>query len=386
MGPIEQKGSSGGDQLTAEISASAIRTNLKLLRRLLAPSTKLCAVVKANCYGHGLAMLLGVISEMADCLAVTTAGEALELRRLGYEGGVLTFFPPSSYGQEESLCGLLDELIAKQITLTIVSPQEVDAVSIAAGRVGRSAEVHVKIDTGMTRGGTPADRAPALIEKIRSVEGVQLAGLYTHFATADEADKDFTRQQLKRFLATVEAVGGRSGLTLHAANSAAAIDLPETHLDMIRPGIAVYGLQPSDQMHTKLPLRPAMRLWGRLMQVKDVAARSRCGYGLTYTFQRDSRVGLVPMGYADGYLRCLSNKATMRVRNRDVPIRGRVSMDQIIIDLTDVTEAKPGDMVEIISADPTAPHSAENLARLAGTISYEIVSRIGPRARRVLVD
>ena len=154
---------------------------------------------------------------------------------------------------------------------------------------------------------------------------------------------------------------------------------------MIRPGIALYGYQPSDQISTRLPLRPCLRLTGRLMQVKDVPAGSRCGYGLTYRFDRPSRTGLVPVGYGDGYLRSLSNRATMRIRGRDVPIRGRVAMDQIIIDLTDVAGAKVGDEVEIISSDPSAPHSVENLARLAGTIPYEITVRLGRRVRRRLV-
>ena len=179
---------------------------------------------------------------------------------------------------------------------------------------------------------------------------------------------------------------GSSGLILHAANSAAIIDMPGTHLHMVRPGIAVYGYQSSDDMLNRAELRPSLRLTGRLMQVKPVAAGSRCGYGLTYTFTRPGRIGLVPVGYADGYLRCFSNRAQMRIAGRDVPVRGRVSMDQTIIDLTDMPEAKAGDEVEIISPNPSDPHSVENLARLAGTIPYEITCHLGNRVRRKLVD
>lgn len=372
--------------LTAEISASAVSANLAALRGLLPPGTGLCAVVKADCYGHGLELLLGAIGRAADCLAVATAREAIELRRMGYERPILMFFPPGACAEGQELREALGELISRQVTLTLVSPEDVDAVAAAAGRLGAEAEVHVKIDTGMSRGGVLPGAAPELIEKLRSQEAVKLTGLYTHFAAADEADKTFTHQQLQRFMDTVGACGGRAGLTLHAANSAATIDLPETHLDMVRPGIAIYGYQPSDQMQTHLPLRPALRLTGRLMQVKDVPAGARCGYGLSYTFRRPGRVGLVPVGYADGYLRCLSNIATMRVGRHDAPIRGRVSMDQVIIDLSDCPEARVGDEVEIISPDPAAPHSAENLARLAGTIPYEITCLLGRCARRVLVD
>jgi len=164
------------------------------------------------------------------------------------------------------------------------------------------------------------------------------------------------------------------------------VDLPETHLEMVRPGIAVYGYQPSDEMHVRLPLQPCLRLTGRLMQVRPMPAGSRCGYGLRHTFERDSRVGLVPVGYADGYLRCLTNKTVMRVRGQLVPARGTISMDQTIVDLTDVPSAAVGDEVEIISPDPADPHSVENLARLAGTIPYEITCRLGDRVRRRLVE
>ncbi|MHC4294916.1 MAG: alanine racemase [Planctomycetota bacterium] len=372
--------------LTAEISASAVRANLELLRGLLAPGTALCAVVKADCYGLGLEGLLGVICEQADSLAVVTPQEAIALRRLGYEREILMLFSPCGFADGKELDEALGELIASRVTLTLMNSAEVAGVAAAAGKVGTDAEVHVMIDTGMGRGGVPEKQAPELIETVRATDGLKLTGLCTHFATADESDKDFARRQLSSFLAVTDATGGRTGLTLHAANSAALIDLPETHLDMVRPGIAVYGYQPSDQMHTKLPLKPALRLWSRLMQVKDAPAGSRCGYGLAHTFEKDSRIGLVPVGYADGYFRSLSNAATMRIDGIDVPVRGRVSMDQTIIDLTEVPEVRVGDVVEIITPDPAAPNSVENLARLAGTIPYEIITTLGTRVKRVLVN
>jgi len=242
------------------------------------------------------------------------------------------------------------------------------------------------IDTGMTRPGVPAGQAPQLIAAARAAPHVKLTGLYTHLAAADEADKTSARGQLAAFDRAVEQSGGRAGLTLHAANSAAAIDLPESHLDMVRPGIAIYGYQPSDEMNTRLPLRPCLRLTGRLMQIKPVPAGSRCGYGLTYEFPRDGRVALAPVGYGDGYLRCLSNRSTVRVRGADVPVRGRVSMDQLILDVTDCPAAEVGDEVEIFSPNPADPHSVENLARLAGTVPYEVTCRLGGRVRRILVD
>lgn len=372
--------------LTAEISAAAVRWNIGLLRGRLPRGCKLCAVVKADCYGHGLRTLLDVMVPEADLLGVATPDEALLLRRLGYAGEVLVFFSPCAYAAGAAMHEALDELISRNVTLTLATPQEVQAVEQSARRVGRKATIHVKVDSGMGREGISAEQLPAVTEEVRRHAGVALAGVYSHFATADEADKQYAHEQFVRFKSAIKLAGAPAGLALHVANSAAVIDLPETHLDMVRPGIALYGYQPSDEMATHLPLRPAMRLIGRLIEVKRLPAGSPCGYGRTHTLQRDSRVGLVPIGYGDGYLRSLSGRSTMRVGERDVPVCGRISMDQTIVDLTDVPAAAVGDEVEIISPDPAAPHSVENLARLAGTIPYEITCRLGRRIRRTLVD
>jgi alanine racemase len=191
--------------------------------------------------------------------------------------------------------------------------------------------------------------------------------------------------QLAAFERVVAEVGGE-GLLLHAANSAALLDLPQTHLDMVRPGITIYGYQPSDEMSNRPPLRPAMRLRAKLAQVKQVPAGGFTGYGRTYRFDRDSRIGLVPVGYADGFWRSWSNQGVMKVAGGFAPVRGLVSMDQAVIDLTDLPAARLGDEVEIISPEPADPHSAENLARRTGTIPYEIICRIGHRARRAAVE
>jgi alanine racemase len=210
--------------------------------------------------------------------------------------------------------------------------------------------------------------------------------MYTHFACADEADKSSTREQLRRFLAAVESCGGRSGLILHAANSAATIDLPDTHLDMIRPGMVMYGYQPGQSIHNHLPLQPCLRLMAPIVQLKDVPAGAATGYGLTYRFDHDARVALVPIGYADGYFRSLSNRAVMQVGGANCPIRGRISMDQTIIEVTHVPDVHIGQMADIISNDPDAPNSVDSLAEMASTIPYEIVPRLGDRITRVVVS
>jgi alanine racemase len=450
------------EYLTAEISAAAVAENLSLLRGRLGPATKLCAVVKSNCYGLGVDLLLETIARGTDALAVAAPVEALRIRELGYAGPLVVLFSPCAYqGRERQEA--LAELIRGRVTLTVVSAEDLGPIAESALRVGGQADVHIKVDSGMGRSGVAPARAAALAEAIRSVRGLRLTGLYTHFATADETDGRYMREQLRQFREAAESLPGRGELTLHAANSAATIDAPQSYLDMVRCGLAVYGYQPAEPWHGHLahewhgrlghesqgrlapaassasspssssssapasvassaaaseeteehgrdarethgqdahathgrdghatrsgplPLRPALRVWGRLLLTKPLPAGAAIGYGRTCTLGRPSVVGLVPIGYADGYFRCLSNRSTMRVRGRDVPVLGRVSMDQTVIDLTDVPGASVGDAVEIISSDPSAPHSVENLARLAETIPYEITCRLGPRARRVLV-
>ncbi|MFP4053785.1 MAG: alanine racemase [Phycisphaerae bacterium] len=382
---IDTSGLRAESYLRADVSASAVRHNLGLLRRCLTPGVKLCAVVKADCYGHGQDLLLDLLSGGADFLAVATPEEALHLRSRGYTGPILVFFSACAYANGKELQEAVAELIARKVTLTVAQPEEIAAVAAAAAVVDAPAEVHVKVDSGMTRSGVLPDQAPAMFQALRSEKRIRLTGIYTHFATADAGDKAFTLQQLERFQEVVDAAGARD-VCLHAANSAATIDLPVTHLDMVRPGIALYGYAPSDEMHNDLPLQPCLRLTAKLMQVKDVPAGSQAGYGRTFTFDADARVGLVPVGYGDGYLRCLGGQATMRVRGVDVPIRGRVAMDQTLIDLSAVPEASVGDEVEIISPQPNAPHSVANLARLAGTIPYEVTCRLGSRVRRRRVE
>ena len=367
--------------LRAEISVSAIQHNVKVIRNLLGPGVKLSPVVKANAYGHGVREVLGVIGAGADMLSVAICSEAAELRELGWQRPVLMFTTAAASDAEN-----LAELIAADVALTVTGPDELDLLAEAANKAHRPAEVHVKIDTGMSRGGILPEQAPALIEAIRAAEHVRLTGMYTHFAVAEDRDKSFTRSQLQRFISTVQACGGRAGLTLHAANSAALIDLPETRLDMVRPGMALYGYQPSETLTNVLPLRRSMRVTAPIVLVKDVPAGARTGYGLTYEFAQPARLALVPIGYADGYFRSFSNVASMRVAGVDCPVRGRVSMDQPIIEVTGVPGVKVKQTVEIVSPDPDAPHSVANLARLAGTVPYEIITRLGDRIARVIAD
>lgn len=372
--------------VTLETSAGAVRRNLRLLRESIAPGVKLCLPVKADCYGHGLELLLDVVTPLVDFLAVAAPEEAVAVRRRGCKLPLLCFFSAAAYLDGPERDDALAEMIENDVVQTVVSRDEIAPLAGAARRLGRPAKIHLKVDSGMGRSGVRANEAAELADIVCREDGLTLCGIYSHFATSDEADASFMLGQLDCFRRTITSCGNTKKLTIHLANSAATIDLPAAHFDMVRPGLAAYGYQPSQYLKNRLPLRPSLRATARLMPIKEMAAGESCGYGLTYTFTRPSRIGRVAVGYGDGYLRCLSNKSTVRIHGVDVPVRGRVSMDQIIVDVTDVPQARLGDEVELISPDPSAPHSVANLARLAGTIPHEIVCLLGGRVRRVLVD
>ena len=364
--------------LTAAISESAVRHNIAVLRQQVGEGVKLCPVVKDDCFGHGMDVLYPILAELTDGFAVAAPLEALELRQKGYHGFILCFL--SAYFDDFRV---QDELVWQEITQTVMSKSALTVIQEAARRVGKPARVHLKVDTGMGRLGVPAAQALALIEQIQQVPEVELTGIYTHFATADDEDRETFQQQLGLFESLLPYVGD---ITKHAANSAATIRFSGTHFDMVRPGIAVYGCHPSDGMDERLDLHPCMSVKAQLIAVKHMRKGSHSGYGLTHRYERDSRVGVVPIGYGDGYFRCLSNRAVVRINGCDAPVCGRVSMDQMTVDVTDIPDAKVGDEVEVISSDAAAPNCVENLARLAGTIPYEITCHLGHNMRHVLVD
>ncbi len=352
------------------------------LRAFIGEGVKLYPVVKADCYGHGLGLLLDVIAESADGLCVSTPATAMRLRQLGYTGPILVFFSACSFAEENRKL-FIAELISADVTQTVVDIGEVEVINKVASELGVKATIHLKIDTGMVRAGVAASDAPKLIDFINRCNGLKMTGIYTHFSSADEEDLSTTTKQLSLFKEAIAKSNIADDVMLHAANSSATMRLPAAHLDMVRPGLAVYGYYSCYGSELLPPLKPCLRITAPLIQIKDVAASSLCGYGLTFTFDKDGRVGRVPIGYGDGYPRSLSNRAVVRINGQDIPVCGRVSMDQLIIDLTGILDVSVGDEVEIISDDSSATNGIENLARLAGTIPYEITC--GLRSERIEV-
>jgi len=368
--------------LWAEINLGAIAHNVRALKALTAPGTRLMAVVKANAYGHGVKEVARVaLDNGAEWLAVARVNEGIELRESGFKAPILVF----GLATGESIADALEN----DLVLTVYNPESARAISDAALAAKRRAPVHVKVDTGMGRLGYLWDeKGIKAIEEIVRLPGLDVQGIYTHFATADAVDKTFTRRQLQRFKQGLDALA-RRGLHFplrHAANSAAVIDLPETHFDLVRPGIAIYGLYPSDEVdRSRVALEPAMTLKARVTQVKEVGAGFSVSYGCTYVTPAPTVLATLAIGYADGYTRLLSSRGCALVRGKRAPVVGRICMDQCVVDVGHIPGAGPGDEAVLMGSQGNEVISADEIASAIGTINYEVVTMISSRVPRVYV-
>jgi alanine racemase len=360
----------------ATIDLEAIRHNV---RTLMPASARLMAVVKAGGYGHGAVEVARAALEAgASWLGVALVEEGIELRDAGVTAPilVLTELPPD--GERAAL--------EARLTPPLYSSDGLRRLARAA-EGGSPPGVHVKVDTGMHRAGIPASEAPAFCRAVLD-EGLGIEGLWTHFATADEPENPFLDVQLRRFLdadAELRAAGIAVSIR-HAANSAAAMLRPDTHLDLVRVGIAMYGVAPSPALEAAAtPLRAAMTVRSRVAFTQRVPEGDGVSYGLTYRPPRDATIATVPVGYADGYPRSLSNAGQVLIRGRRYPVAGRVTMDQTLIDCGD-DEVCAGDEVVLLGRQGDEEIGAGELASLAGTVGYEIVSRVGARVPRGYVE
>lgn len=334
------------------------------------------AVVKANGYGHGaVPVARASLTAGAVSLGVATATEARELRDAGLTCPIVVLGPLTGAGLETAL-----DADAEVILWTL--PFLKTLVSVARKK-GRQVRVHAKVDTGMRRLGVYPRDLPALLDAIETAPEAELAAVMTHFATADEEDDGFFRAQLSSFAEAAQAVirtGAR--VPLHCANSAAAMRFPESHFDMVRCGIAIYGLSPFQGDAAANGLKPALSLTSYLADIKPLAAGDSVGYGCTWTAPGPTSIGVVPIGYADGVSRRLSNCGRVLVGGESRPIVGRISMDQITVDLGPVHAARPGDEAVLIGSQGEAAISAEAVAGLLDTINYEVTCNISPRVAR----
>ncbi len=372
--------------LVAEIDTWAIGHNIGLIRKACGSGVRICAALKANAYGHGVDVVApALLRAGVEMAAVATIGEAIELRQLGWNRSILCFGPTFAAPNAAIRAERIRAAVEYELTPTVVDGYGLQDLDAEARRQKKPTEFHVKVDTGMGRMGIAPQTAFDLVRWASRFEFARLGGVYTHLATADDRDIEFACRQVSELRALIERLreAGISVPCVHAANSSAVFRMPESHFDMVRPGLAVYGYRASPAFPEAVDLRPTLRLRSHLVLTKHVPAGHAVGYGRTFITSRRSVLGIVPIGYNDGYSRGLSNRGIVGVRGGDAPVVGRVSMDQTVVDLTDVTEARVGDEVVIIDNRPGRPNTVESMAEMLGTVPYEVTCLLGNRVRRV---
>jgi alanine racemase len=369
---------------TLEIDLAAIKANVSRLGRLVAPA-RFAAVVKANAYGHGLVEVSRAIEDDAGLLCVYHAEEALALREARIGLPILVLGPVEA--------GLLEALHEANVAITLWDSGSYRAFVASLGRVaGRPFAVHVKVESGVGRYGFEPAAAPAAIAGLLADPDLRVEGVFTHLAAAEELESAFTADQRARFLgalAPLEAELRSRGVLRHAAASAAAMLYPALRLDMVRCGIAIYGLWPSAQTRAAAAqpglLEPALRWSSRLVSVREVEAGRALGYGCSYTTTRPSRIAVVPLGYAEGLPRAVSNRGRVLVEGLPAPIVGRVCMNATLVDVTEIPAAHPGSTVTLIGRDGAHTVGADDWADWTGSINYEIVARLPAQLARSYV-
>lgn len=372
----------------ADIDLDAITVNIRELKKVTTPGARFMAIVKANAYGHSAAEVARqAMAGGADCLGVARIDEAVALREAGLDDMILVM----GYTPPELARLALDHTL----TLTVFDLETARAISDIAVAAGKTVTVHIKTDTGMGRLGLrPAGEGGLALDpdrvqtacRIARMPGLDLEGIFTHFASADSTDTAFTDKQFALFSGYIEELehAGVKFRIKHAANSAAIISHPETHLDMVRAGIAMYGLNPSAQVNLDhLSTRPVMSLTARLVHVKKVPAGFCVSYGMTHCTPQPTTIATVPLGYADGYSRSLSSRGTMLVRGQRAPVVGRVCMDLTMLDVGHIDGVQTGDEAVAFGTQGPETLSADEIAGLLGTINYEVVSSITARVPRV---
>lgn len=369
-------------RVRAVINLDNICYNMEQMRGAIAPDTKILGVIKTDGYGHG-AVPIGRELEALSYVygyGVATAEEALMLRAAGLQKAILilgyTF--PCSY----------EALIGKEIRPAVFRYDTLEELNACAGRLGRKAKIHIKVDTGMSRIGIfPDEEGMAFVRKALSYENLEVEGVFTHFARADETDKSAAMKQLDRisqFWNRIETETGYHIPIRHCSNSAGIIEMREANMDVVRAGITLYGLWPSDEVaRDRISLRPVLSLKSQLVYCKQVEGGTPVSYGGTYVTDRAMRIGTVPVGYGDGYPRSLSGKGYVLIGGKRAPILGRVCMDQFMVGLEGIPEAKEGDEVTLIGKDGEAEITMEELGALSGRFNYELACDLGKRIPRV---
>lgn len=365
---------------SANIDLDAICNNIDNTRKILGYETKLMVILKADGYGHGAVPIAKALLDMAvDSFGIAILEEGIELRKAGIDKPILVlgYTPKGQY----------KKLVEYNITQTIFQYNTAKELSEEALSQGKTAKVHIKVDTGMSRIGFFDDEESIEeIKKISELKGIEIEGIFSHFACADEEDKTSANGQLMRFLAFTKKLE-EEGIKIpikHIANSAAIIDIPEAKLDMVRSGIATYGLYPSEEVKKDvLALKPAMEIKSHVSYVKEVESGVGVSYGSTYVTKGKTKIATIPVGYGDGYPRQLSSKGRVLIHGMSAPIIGRVCMDQFMVDVTNIPDVCQGDTVTLIGRDKEEFISVEEVANMSYSFNYEFICNVGKRIPRI---
>ena len=365
-------------RVCAYIKLENIKRNVDSVKRQLKPSTRILAVVKADAYGHGAVPIAKYLETAVWGFAVATVSEGVELRTAGIKKPILVL----GYAFSDELA----DVVKNDLSITVFSYRTAFEISKYASNMRKTVKLHIKLDTGMGRLGFECnDRSVDDIEKISRLPGLSIEGIFTHFSRSDEADKTFTNQQFEKFMSMVEKLEGKGvnpGLK-HCANSAAIMDMPQLQLDMVRLGVAMYGMWPSDAVsRDRITLYPAMSIESHVTHVKTVPAGTPISYGGTFVTERESVIATVPVGYGDGYARSLSGIGKVLINGEFLPIVGKVCMDQFMVDVTGFN-VSVGDRVVLLGKDGDFSITMEDLGRMSGRFNYEFACDINQRVPRV---
>jgi alanine racemase len=364
-----------------QVDVGAVRWNFRQARKKTGPRVKTLSVIKANAYGHGATAVARFLEEEgSDAFGVATVEEGMEIRHAGIRAPVVVL--------AGIYAGELEEVAQHHLTPVIGNLEMLHEIETAAVRHGYTLNFHLKVDTGMGRIGLLASQIESWLPQLRALKALRFEGVLSHFSQAESVNGEHTKKQLELFLNVIERLentGCRPPLA-HMANSAAVITLPASHLSMVRPGLMLYGLYPSPHMTADVELRPVLSWKTRILQVKRVPRGSRISYGGTFVAERESVIATLPVGYADGYNRLLSNRGEVLIHERRAPVVGMVCMDLTLIDVTAIANVKQGDEVVLVGKQGGQAISAGEMAAWANTIPYEILTSIGARVPRYYED
>lgn len=366
----------------AVINLDNLIHNINEIKKNINENTKIYGVIKADGYGHGAIMIARtILANGVDRLAVATLSEAIELRKNNITAPILILgYTPGFQAKD---------IISNDITQTVLSFEQAEALSYSAESLGKTAKIHVKLDTGMSRLGFSATEAAIEdIIKISKLPYIEVEGIFSHFAMADASDKSFTIKQCDKFKGIVTELENR-GLVIpikHISNSAAILDLPDYDFDMVRAGILMYGLYPSDEVNKeRLKLKPVMELKANISQIRKLEAGVGISYGHSFVTEKTSKIGTVPIGYADGYSRLLSNKIYVGYRGKKIPVIGNICMDQCMVDVTGIDNIEVGDEVYLFGDGSHGEPSVDEIAQMIGTINYEVICILSKRVPRAYI-